>query len=106
MKVPPTFLKCCTQGARNSKLNFHFRYHSFYGQNQIADIGNIRYYTYRDNLVLELSLAGSWITFALMTIIFILLLTLKKLTRLTDESKFGSAYDENSIWKTEDYLER
>jgi len=58
------------------------------------DYGNIRYYTWRNNMFLELALAGSWISFVAWTIVFILMITLRQHLKahLTDESMWGSQY--------------
>ena len=34
------------------------RYYGFWYRNDIADVGNIRYLTYRNNLILEMAMAG------------------------------------------------
>ena len=43
----------------NLLLIFIFRYYGFwYGDDTYADVGNIRYLTYRNNMILEITMAG------------------------------------------------
>ena len=41
-----------------------FRYYGFwYGTDGYADVGDIRYLTYRNNMILEITLAGNLVIF-------------------------------------------
>jgi len=59
-----------------------------------TDVGNIRYTTYRDNTILEVAIAGSWISTVLWLIIFILMVKERHHIKahLTDESMWGSEF--------------
>ena len=35
-----------------------FRYYGFWFKHDVSDVGDIRYYTYRNNMILEMSMAG------------------------------------------------
>lgn len=35
-----------------------FRYYGFWYKHDVSDVGDIRYYTYRNNMILEMSMAG------------------------------------------------
>jgi len=79
-------------------------YRQYFTPNQrnqpVADFGNIRYYTYRDNLILELSMAGSWLCFALLAVVMILMTTQRHHLRahIRDESMWGgSEYGRRSV---------
>ena len=62
-----------------SKHESNLLYRQYYPPNQqfqpVADFGNLRYFTYRDNLILELSMAGSWICFLVLAVIMVLMTT-------------------------------
>ena len=57
-------------------------------------MGDIRYLTYRNNTILEMAIAGSWISFAIWLIILILMIKERHHIKahLTDESMWGSEF--------------
>eukprot|EP00093_Oithona_nana_P001728 01728.XXX_6355_9210_1 [CDS] Oithona nana genome sequencing. len=69
-------------------------YGNFYIGDQYADVGDIRYLTYRNNTILEMAIAGSWISFAIWLIILILMIKERHHIKahLTDESMWGSEF--------------
>ena len=42
------------------KFLFTFRYYGFWFKHDVSDVGDIRYYTYRNNMILEMSMAGNY----------------------------------------------
>jgi hypothetical protein len=48
-----------SQLKQNHADNPYYRqYYGFWYQNDIADVGNIRFFAYRNNMILELCMAG------------------------------------------------
>lgn len=84
-----------SQLKQNHAENPYYKaYYGFWYRNDIADVGDIRYLTYRNNLILELTLAGAWISFVLWMAILILMLKERHHIKahLTDESMWGSEF--------------
>ncbi len=54
--------------------NVHYSYYGFWYGDDVADVGNIHYLAYRDNLILELCLSGAWISFVVWIAILVLML--------------------------------
>ena len=69
-------------------------YFGIYQRDDIADVGDIRFLTYRDNTVLEMAMAGSWISFAIWLAVLILMLKERHHIKahLTAESMWGSEF--------------
>ena len=64
-----------SQLKQNHADNPYYRqYYGFWYRNDIADVGNIRYYAYRNNLIMELCMAGAWISLALWMAMLVLML--------------------------------
>ena len=78
----------------HAKDPYYRAYYGFYYRNDIADVGDIRYLTYRNNLILEMALAGSWISFAIWLLILVLMIKERHHIKahLTDESMWGSEF--------------
>lgn len=84
-----------SQLKQNHAENPYYKaYYGFWYRNDIADVGDIRYLTYRNNLILELTLAGAWISFVLWLAILVLMLKERHhiQAHLTDESMWGSEF--------------
>ena len=66
----------------------------YYNNDRYSDVGDIRYHTYRNNTILEMALAGSWISVVLWLIILILMVKERHHIKahLTDESMWGSEF--------------
>jgi len=85
-----------SQLKQNHAENPHYKaYYGFwYGDDTYADVGNIRYLTYRNNMILEITMAGAWISFAIWLIMLLLMVKERHHLKahLTDESMWGSEF--------------
>ena len=71
-------------------------YERYYGQvwkQTLGDPGNMRHKAYQDNLILEISMAGSWISFALWIVMIGLMWKAKHHLKapITEESMWGGS---------------
>merc|ERR1711899_281274 len=78
--------------AENPNVKAYYGF--WYGDDGYADVGDIRYLTYRNNMILEITLAGSWISFTIWLIMLLLMVKERHHLKahLTDESMWGSEF--------------
>ena len=79
---------------KHAKDPYYQRYYGSYFRNNVADVGDIRYLTHRNNTILEMALAGSWISVILWIIVLALMVKERHHIKahLTDESMWGSEF--------------
>merc|ERR1711899_715555 len=78
--------------AENPNVKAYYGF--WYGDDTYSDVGNIRYLTERNNAILEITLAGSWLSFVIWLIMLILMVKERHHLKahLTDESMWGSGF--------------
>jgi len=80
----------------HAKNDFYAQYYGFWNDgNSLSDIGNFEHIAFQDNLRLEMTLAGAWISAVLWSIILFLMAKERHHLRahLTDESMWGGGSD-------------
>ena len=74
-------------------------YNQYYGfqndENTLSDVGNFEHIAFQDNLILEMTLAGAWLSAVLWGCILVLMIKERHHLRahLTDESMWGGGSD-------------
>eukprot|EP00092_Neocalanus_flemingeri_P009726 GFUD01010477.1.p1 GENE.GFUD01010477.1~~GFUD01010477.1.p1 ORF type:complete len:368 (+),score=90.09 GFUD01010477.1:505-1608(+) len=86
----------------HQRNDFYSQYYGFWNdENSLSDIGNFEHIAFQDNLRLEVTLAGAWISAVLWAVILLLMVKERHHLRahITDESMWGggSDYGQGSI---------
>jgi len=94
---PQNHFKLLENHASTDQFSQYFGWNQW-GQNKnsfLSDVGNFNTQTYQDNLCLEMSLAGAWISALLWLVILLLMVKERHHLRahLTDESMWGGGSD-------------
>ena len=81
--------------------NFYSQHHGFWNnpQNTISDVGNFEHIAFTDNLRIECSMAGAWISASLWAIILMLMIKERHHLRahITDQSMWGGSEYNHSV---------
>ena len=80
----------------HQRNDFYSQYYGFQNnENSLSDIGNFEHFAFQDNLRLEMTLAGAWISAVLWSIILFLMVKERHHLRahITDESMWGGGSD-------------
>jgi len=80
----------------HQRNDFYSQYYGFQNNdNSLSDIGNFEHFAFQDNLRLEMTLAGAWISAVLWSIILFLMVKERHHLRahITDESMWGGGSD-------------
>lgn len=80
----------------HQRNDFYSQYYGFQNNdNSLSDIGNFEHFAFQDNLRLEMTLAGAWISAVLWSIILLLMVKERHHLRahITDESMWGGGSD-------------